>query len=527
MVNCRRERIQKIMEDCPGLRSKLFSRGFLFTDAEVEEKEYPFYHEWGMEQIGRYRLLVSPGQNYHIHENMDGALILVGHAYQPFTMCKDEGMILESLASHIIPGEGFWNELNGLTGIFTLLVIQRNRVYIVGDPACMQSTFYSSYQGHLYVSSHTNMLGDILELTWSDYVGRLTDYRFFPLFGNYLPGDITQFEEVKRLVPNHYVCCDEKKQMESRRFYWPGTQRMDVNFIADEAAEILYNNLKLIADKWERPAISMTGGCDSKTTLACAKGLYDEFSYFSYTSSESEEIDAKAARQICASLGLQHNTYRIPAEDQFFRNMEEHRTILEWNTGGIIPVNPNDVRKRVFFAGRDDFDVEVKSWVSEIGRAYYSKRFNGRTSFGDSPTSRKCTTLYKFFLHNRKLVRDTDKVFEEYLTQYFEQAAENPVQWQEQFFWEYRMAGWGGLVITGEHRYAYDITIPYNNRVLLERLLSADVDERLKDVVYGTIRAKKNPLIDETGIAVTNLKHTKNRERAEGVYYWLHSGCVF
>lgn len=523
--NC--ERIKKILAYCPELRPKLFARGFLFTDAFIDDQGYPFYHQWSKTQLGKYNLLVSREQNYYIHEDSDESMILVGHAYNPFSMCEKEEKILETLTARAFLSDEFWKELNCLTGIFTLFVINRDGVYIIGDPTCMQTTFYCLHQGHFYVSSHTNMLGDILELSWDEYVKKLTEYRFFPLLGNCLPGNITQFEVVKRLVPNHYICFDEKEKIESKRFYWPKTLDMNVNEIVEKASDTIHNNLELIANKWERPAISMTGGCDSKTTLACANGLYDKFSYFSYVSSESENVDAEAAHEICSALKLEHDIYEIPEEDNLFKNIEEIRAILEWNTGAIIPVHRNDVRKRVFFSNRKDFDVEVKSWASEIGRAYYSKRFNGRKKFGDIPTPRKCTTLYKFFIHNRKLVKATDKDFEEYLKQYFEQSEVDPVEWQEQFFWEFRMASWNGLVITGEHRYSFDITIPYNNRMLLELLLSADIEERIADVIYEKIRAKMNLLIDETGIAITNLKHTKNREKAENIYYILHSNILF
>ena len=38
----------------------------------------------------------------------------------------------------------------------------------------------------------------------------------------------------------------------------------------------------------KKVSISITGGRDSTTTLACANGLYDRFHYFSYISNEAE-----------------------------------------------------------------------------------------------------------------------------------------------------------------------------------------------------------------------------------------------
>lgn len=528
MRSMKQEDVRQLMEQYPQLRSKLFARGFLFTEFHIDETAYPFYGIWSKTSVAEYQLLVAPNQHYFVSIEGNCSMILIGHAYNPFAMEWDENTILSSLQKALLKDEAkFWNEINELTGVFTLIWVKDGKVCVLGDATGMQTTFYTVKDQQISVSSHTNLLGDVLSLAWDEYVKELSSYRFFGLLGNSLPGNLTQFAEVKRLIPNHYLLIDETKTQRVKRFYSPEVLQKTTDEIVEEVAAILQANLKLISEKWEKPTISMTGGCDSKTTLACAAGLYDRFSYFSYSSSESEAVDAKAAAKICDALGLPHRIYEIPNEDGAFSLLEETRKILRWNNGNIRPTNKNDVRKRRFFADTKDFDVEVKSWASEIGRAYYSKRFNGRKNFGSKPTPRACTTLYKFFFHNRKLVKKTDMVFAEYLNCYFEQAKENPIPWQEQFFWEFRVPSWNGLVITGEHRYSFDITIPYNNRKLLALLLSAPIEKRIRDEVYTAIRKRMNPQIDETGIAVTNLKHTKNREKAENIYYFVHSKIPF
>ena len=384
----------------------------------------------------------------------------------------------------------------------------------------MQSVFFGTIEGKVYVSSHTNLIGDLTDIQWDEYVKRLSRYRFFHMLGNSLPGDLTQFKEVKRLTPNFCAVWNDGK-WKVERFYTPKTRELTNDEIAESVARLLHANMELIAKKWKKPAISCTGGCDSKTTLACTDGMYDKFRYFSYISNSSEEVDAKAAKNIIEALGHEHKTYVIPQEDSELSLIDEVRAIIDWNTGDITPNNSNDIRKRRYFEDTNDFDVEVKSWASEVGRAYYGKRFNGRTNFGKKPTARKCTAMYKFFLHDRNLVRQTDHVFSEYLKKYFKQDDTHPVDWQEQLFWEFRSPSWNGLVITGEHRYSFDITIPYNNRLILELLLSAPIKDRINDTVYKIIRQKRNPKIDGTGIAVTNVKHTNTRARAEDIYYWV------
>lgn len=488
--------------------NKFYVMGFFATDAKIDTTERPFLCKWKKHCVCNCHIYVHPKQTYFIN----GRRILIGHAYNPFTMEADENRILESLTEE---------SLNQLTGIFTILEITDKGIKIVGDATCMQCTFYGVINGHFYVSTHANLIGDLLGLEWDPYIKQLTEYKFFKLFGTQLPGNLSEYKEIKRLVPNHIVTI-ENGEIKEKRFYWPHTCNLSKDEIVNKASNLLHNNLQLIAKKWTKPAISLTGGCDSKTTLACANGLYDKFSYFSYISSDEEKVDAEAAHSICKKLGLKHEIYDIPRDDSCFENIEDVRKVINYNCGNMRPSNANDVRKRAWFADKDLFDIEVKSWVSEIGRAYYSKRFNGRTDFGDKPTPRKCSTLYKVFAHNRSLLRRTDKAFAEYLDIYFESADENALPWQEQFFWEFRVAAWNALVITHEHRYSFDITIPYNNRILLEYLLSAPLEDRINDTIYKDIRSKMNPEIDNTNISVQNVKHTSTRAEFENAYYVLN-----
>jgi len=507
------EHINQICKDNKEFRNKIFARGFLVTDCDFNLSGYPFYGLWSEYTVHNCHVYVHPQQHCFIKGNR----ILIGHAYNPFESEYDELKILDTLN---------FETLNQLTGIFTVICLDDKTVRIYGDSTCMQCTFYGVINGHYYISSHANLIGDLLGLEWDPYVERLVKYRFFKFFGTQLPGDLSEYRELKRLVPNHYVDISDGV-ISVKRFYFPHSLLVKEDDIVDNVASILRDSLKIIADKWKKPSISLTGGCDSKTTLSCANGLYDRFGYFSYISSNEEKVDANAAHDICGGLGLEHRIYEIPPNDSDFKNIEIVRTILKHNCGDMRPNNSNDVRKRAWFAENELFDVEVKSWVSEIGRAYYSKRFAGRTNFGEKPTPRKCSTLYKVFLNYRKLLYETDRVFESYLNDYFKQAEENPLPWQEQFFWEFRVAAWNGLVITHEHRYSFDITIPYNNRILLEYLLSAPINYRINDLIHKKIRLKMDPNVDSANISVQNVNHTKNRARIENMYYAINAHLPF
>ena len=111
-------------------------------------------------------------------------------------------------------------------------------------------------------------------------------------------------------------------------------------------------------------------------------------------------------RDFCLSRGL----------GDVYKRQDGFRAILQHNFGNIGRNNDNDVRKRVYYTqyGHCTFDVEVKSWVSEIGRANYYKKF-GLKHMPERLSPRQMSTMYKLFLHNRSLLKETDAVFEEYI----------------------------------------------------------------------------------------------------------------
>ena len=521
--------LNHLLDNRPDLRKYLFPRGFLLTnDTNIDITLYPFYNLWNEVGLSKYRLLIHKKQKYILYENEKAIFLLIGHAYEPVVSLEhDEHKLLQKFAE-LYKDNNHIDYLNLWTGSFVLFVFDNDKIIIYGDPTGMQTVFYGFNDSNFYASSHTNLIGDVCNIAQDDYVKELVNYRFYKLFGKTLPGDISPYQNFKRLVPNHSITV-KQNSIESNRFFPTDNAKlynMPYDVLIDKASNILKNSMGIIYKKWQKPAISLTGGCDSKTTLSCAKDYYDKYQYFSYISQDTEEVDAIAAKQISDILGNSHKTYKISSNDSDFTNVEEFRDILEYNCGSIGTNNSNDIRKRIFFTSVDDFDVEIKSWVSEVARAYYHKRF-AKKKLPQSLSPRYATSLYKVFINNRKLVKRTDKIFAEYLNKYYSDGAFDKIPWCDLFFWEFRVGSWNGLVISGEHQLSYDITIPYNNRELLRLLLSTPLECRIKDKPHHDIIKLMNPRIYNCGISITNVKHTVNRAKIERIYLDISSKLPF
>ncbi len=519
--------MEKCLSNYPQYRDKLFCRGFLVTDAKhIDIDKYPFYNNWTEITYKNYYIYVHKQQHIYYTERANTFIFLIGNAVNPFDMECDEQVIVEHLASIIAEGqEACIDYINKLTGNFFLGYVSEEYIFFMTDPAEMLFSAYGKIDGCLYISSHAQLVGDICHLRNSAYAKKLEAYKFFYKYGVFFPGDFTQYDEMKRVLTNHLFKYDGEK-FTFQRIY-PSNELVECKTdeeyreLIKNVSDILHRTMNCVAKKWEKPAISMTGGMDSKTTIAMANGLYDKFRYYSYVSMDGDKIDADAAHEIAKAVDIDHVVYTISVQDEDFKDIELVRRIIEHNNGGYC-VNKNDVRKRAYFDNTDKFDVEVKSWISEIARANYYKKF-GLKKMPKRLSPRNMTSMYKIFLLERALAKQTDKVFEEFIQKSSFDKMPDGYDASDMYLWEFRYSAWGGMVITSEHSYSYEIFIPFNNRLLLDLMLKAPKEKRISDVFHEDLIAYGNMKISETQITVTNWNETKKRMYIEKMYFLLSS----
>lgn len=516
------------MIDCT---KELYTHGYLLTnDEKTTIKRISDLRKWNIHRIFSYSLFVHPGQKSYIFTNDVFAYLLIGHAYNPFTMTSDENEILSKLASMRFGTDEYRDYFDQLTGVFFFAIINESTIIATCDCAGMLGANYALIGDKICFSAYSQMIADIYDLNEDPYVLKLKKSKLFHWYGCYLPGDLTPYQEIKRIVPNTEILIGEKAEI--HRFY-PRDEYKVINSdsytsCVSEICTIMNNSLRLVAEKWKRPAISLTGGTDSKTTLACAKGVQECFDYFSYISLPREETDAVAAQNICEALHLRHKIYYIDTDPSHFSDFGEVSDLLERHNAYLGKANENDICKRIELKEKFDFDVEVKSWVSEVARASRYEKY-GKKSFPIKIRPRLLTSMYKIFAFNRTDAIRTDKKFAEYLkkTGLAKVIDETGYPWTEFFVWEIVFGGWGGLTLTGEHMLTNEITIPYNNRALLDLMLRVPLEKRMHDHLHKDMMHLMDPRIEQTGIHVVNGNETKKRAVLERLYFDINNLLPF
>lgn len=528
------EEMQKTLDEYPQYREKLYCRGFLITNERwnIFNNQYPFYKNWSE--------CVVQNENYYIYTHKDTCCytyeyegrtyFIVGHAYNPYAMKWDENEILKDLAVAGAEGEkAFWSSVSELTGVFCLGYISKENVIFTTDAAGMQLVYHGTDEGKLYVTSHSKLVADLLGFEQDKYIKKLVQSRFWHYWGTWLPGDRSPYLQLKRMQPN---CAGEYSFQDGvidvQRYYpfnkVEETQtEQEYEETIKELGRIMSNTMQCIANKWpeKKVSISVTGGRDSMTALSCTNGIYDKFSYFSYISNYDESVDADAAKKICDYLDLKHELYEIPEEWDGYKNINAFKKVMECNAGCIGENNYNDLKKRMYFSEHPPCDVEVKSWVNEMGRGWYYNKYN-KKSFPKYPTASYWRTMHKVYVHPW-IIKKTDKIFKSYLKNYYNKDTFNKLSWLELYFWEFAWSGGEGVFLTSEHKVSYDITIPFNNRKYIELMLTVPLEKRKKDAIPDDLITYMEPRITETGIVIKDVSHTSLRALIVRCYLEIYS----
>lgn len=530
--------MKKELDAKPSLRERLYCRGFLITDKkQTDLSSYPYYDNWN-------EYIYSSGNRtfyFYTHkwiklytfERNGTLLFLLNHAYNPFSMKYQEEDILRDLSVALEKSEeNFWISAGELTGVYCLGFLQNGQLTVTTDCAGMQLIYHGVIDNHVYFTSHSKLVADFCNLQQTEYIKKLVSNRFWHYWGMWLPGDLSPYAELTRLQPNCKAVFDGENLAVTR--YYPvkkiqeTTTKAEYEATIKELGRIMSNNMSLIAKKWpdKKVSISVTGGRDSMTTLACTNGNYDKYSYFSYISNDEESVDAYAARDILKSLGLQHELYQIPEDWEGYRNLEVFEKIMECNAGCIGKNNRNDLKKRLYFCSNPPCDIEVKSWVNEIGRGRCYDRFN-KKYFPQKTHPSYWRALHKVYFYQFGLMKETDRVFKDYFDKYYSHDEFEKLFWVVYYHWEFSWAGGEGVFLTAEHRVSYEITIPFNNRNYLELMLTVPLDKRKTDSIPKDLIANNNRKISDTQIWVKDVSHTNLRAWIERIHLEIYSRLRF
>ena len=86
------------------------------------------------------------------------------------------------------------------------------------------------------------------------------------------------------------------------------------------------------------------------------------------------------------------------------------------------------------------------------------------------------------------------------------------------YYWEVRMSSWG-MMVTQSLDLCHRITFPFNNRKLVELMLTLPRERRMDDTAHNDIIAVANKQIYDANIHILNNYFLSKRIRLERTYF--------
>lgn len=436
----------------------------------------------------------------------------------------DENIILKDCIHAYINGDSdFFDKVSELTGIHLIAIFDKDIVLIVQDCSGMQMCCYGKCNGHTYITSNCTIVEDIDTPTANKFANDLLNSKSFKHGSKYLPGDITIYNELSRLGPNLYLKL-KSDEFEVSRFYPVKfhTEVDDENVeVINDIAKLVKNSVQLCAKKWKQPAISLSGGVDSRTTLSSAVDNYDKFYYYSFESKPQEHNDAEAAHNICSELGLNHYIYKIADNNSDFDDFELYKEIITRNCSNVSTPKDNEIRKYIFLSKLNDFEVELKSWASEIGRAFWERRYG--IKLPKRLTPRHLSIFQTRYFGEPSLLKHSDRAYKAFMQKSGFVYPMSNYENTDIFYWEYRFGSWGTIVTTGQNIFNFEVTMPMNNRKIMDMFLWYPHEFRKNDGVnFGIIKAN-NPQLLAVGNRIHNDYLNVKRLLLEMIYYYFRT----
>lgn len=516
-------KMEEILKAYPQYRDALFCRGYLITDDfSVNKETYPFYDQWNVEKVKNFRLFIHQNQDYTLYEDNDIAYLIIGHAYNPFNMVYDENILLKQCAEAYTVGKPKMFEcINEWTGIFALYIFDKN-VLAVQDCAGIKSVYYGNIGGKTIFTSHPQLIADLYDLKMDPFISELVSNRYYNIGNRYLPGNLSPFKELRRIGANVYLEETADGEIHIQRFFpvMPHPELVsekEYDESIEKAFNILHNGIELATKKWDNAYISLSGGTDSKTTLACANGCYDKLSYYSFQSKDTEIVDSEAAHRICDKIGLTHKIYKIQSENEQVEDFDILKEIIYHSFGYVRGLADHEVRKHIYFYRQNEIGVEIKSWISEIVRVFFDRKYG--MTMPEKLTPRHFSIFQTRYFLSPSLLKKSDAIYKQYMKEFDLEETKFNYEHTDLYYWEVRMSSWG-MMVTTSLDICHRITFPFNNRKLIELLLSLPREKRLTDEMHNDIIKFANKDIYDMGVHIKNNYFKSKRIWLEKIYYY-------
>lgn len=235
-------------------------------------------------KIGEYFFQYDYNNNIHSIKSADNELIILGAVVDSYGRMSTLE-IMKLLVNAASVGELIAN-YKKLAGRFVIVFKNNDLIYVIPDACATIRVCYSITNEGVYVSSEPIIIANLLNYTESEKSSKIYEST---ISYNPLPNDLTMYDEIKVVLPNHYLSCTVG---EIHRYY-PNkiSSKISLEEAVNKSIELL-NNIMVELSKNYEVTIPLTSGVDSRTVLAMSKNVHNDIPYYTFKHRKYNESSA-------------------------------------------------------------------------------------------------------------------------------------------------------------------------------------------------------------------------------------------
>lgn len=441
-----------------------YRRQFLVANKEIDELQ-----DWQHRKIDNVHLFAHPDLEITEIGIPIATVLLLGYLFDPFHPAKTNLDIISDIISRVNRFEDLITVIKDYAGRYAIIYKDKTSFTIVHDPLGLREIYYCTQPNKVICGSQPNLLDafsepklgvtknrDILEFYNHDMK--------LVRSGRLWVGDETYFQDVKHLMPNHYL---DLQSLRAKR-YWPSKKldRIDLDKAVKLSCEYLKGVLKAVTSRYP-VMMAVTSGTDSRSLLAASRDVQDKIYYFinKHPRLNDESADIRTPKSIFARLNIPFHVHEVEVPvDEEFRKVFLKNVFM--STELLLPAIYN-----VYYKNHQG-KVNLLG-VGEIGREYY----------GDAP--RDLDGYYLAYCLKYRYSSYATAQCEKWLTEIKDIATACNVDIMRLFLWEGLLSNWG-VVGNSESDIAIEEFDPYDSHYIYEIMLS--VDPAQGDLFEGMFR---------------------------------------
>jgi hypothetical protein len=342
--------------------------------------------------------------------------------------------------------------LGNFAGRFVLINLNKRGLKLVHDATAARKIYYTKNEGIDWFSSQPHLLAKVLNLQKTTNPEILDFYAsdVFKSNHNASIGNITIYDEVKQLMPNHFYNANTSSKIR----YWPycRTKERSLKEAASLCAGMVKGYMESITNRYE-VMLPVTAGKDSRTLLAATKNHPEKVFYYVNKEKGKDETfhDIAVPKKLLSDLGLEFNILEYSEEvDEDFKKVYFENN--EYACERFLPLIYN------YYLHFGD-KVNLPGNTATAGSEWFLGTKFPMTALNLAKKNQ--VERWSFAID----------YYEEWLEEVKEACPNNNINLHDLYYWEERMANWSNQVQQEKDIAQEEINI-FNSRELVTQYLS-------------------------------------------------------